>query len=53
MIVLTTPEPTVRPPSREFCPYFLVFLAYLVGFYTPKRGLLSILFILFKNFYLI
>ena len=29
---------------------FLVFLTYLVGFRTPKWGLLSILFILFKNF---
>ena len=47
MIVLTTPEPTVRPPSREFSMVFSRVFNVFSGFlYTEIMGFLCIIYII-------
>ena len=47
MMLLTTPEPTVRPPSREFSRIFSRVFNVFSGFlYTENRGFLCIIYII-------
>ena len=47
MIVLTTPEPTVRPPSREFLPVLSSVFDVFSGFlYTENMNFLCIIYII-------
>ena len=47
MMFLTTPEPTVRPPSREFLPVFSrVFNVFSGILYTKSVAFLCIIYII-------